>query len=90
MVVRVLSAQEQDGLLRVSLHVLATSAGRPLRIGVGQSVEVSARREGGWNQIWRLYPLEADALEPALEELEAAYRVPPKWEWCTTAAAEEP
>jgi hypothetical protein len=84
LIVSILAVHDQDGRLIVNMRVLAAAYRRqPLTAQVGQDILVSCLREGGWNQLWMLYPITATDLEGALQEVAETHPSSSEWGWVT-------
>lgn len=72
MLVRLIEHSNRDPMTSLSLEVLAhghRKGGGPVQI-FGRPINVSTRRDGEWNQIWRLFQLKSTTYEDAIIELQ--------------------
>ena len=71
-IVNVVAFALQDGILMTDLFVVAQCIPKNRHVSDlgGETFQVSARKEGGCNQIWQLFPLSASTIAQAVLEVD--------------------
>ena len=89
---RVTSTQIKDGMLHVTIGLYAVAErglGFKQRLDKGTSIEVSCRREGGWNQVWMLFPLGTNDLDEAIRRVAEVRPSSKRWTWQKTGPSSD-
>jgi len=84
---RVTSTQLKDEILDITIELYAVAErglGFKHRLDKDTSIEVSCRPEGGWNQLWMLFPLGTNDLDEAIRRVAEVRPSSERWTWQKT------